>query len=95
MTATDNKWNMDFEKCWLPLLINEKGELDLQKIKNEFKGYDYLLEQVPKVYIAITNGKLSHPNYKAETVIDCFKDCLDKIIDEALKEANDTLKQDL
>lgn len=46
------------------------------------------MEQVPKVYMAVTGGKLSKTNYYASTVIEQFEDYTARLCDEAVEEAS-------
>ena len=56
------------EDDWKPLIYTD-GKLDEKKIMNELMDYSFLMQQVTKVYCAVTNGKLSKTNYHAETII--------------------------
>ncbi len=60
-------------------LVYTKGKLDEKKVLNELSDYYFMLEEVPKVYCAVTNYSLSKPNYYASEVISMFEDLyLDK-----------------
>lgn len=55
-------------------LIYTKGKLDEKKVMNELSDFYYIMEQVPKVYCAVTGGRLSKLMYPADTVIGIFED---------------------
>lgn len=48
--------------------IYEDG-MTIEDVNNELKDFEYMIEQVPKVYMEVTGGLLSKPNYPADTVI--------------------------
>lgn len=50
-------------------IVYTDGKLDEEKVKKELMDYGFILEQVPKVYSAVTGGMLSKPNYFADVVI--------------------------
>lgn len=75
-----------FEEFWKGIVYDEQGNLNLDQIKKELHDYHYMLEQVPKVYCAITNSTLSYPNYPAETVISVYEACLNEVVEQEVKE---------
>ena len=84
LQSIKKKWN------WL---YNKKGKLIETAVLKEIYDYDYILNQVPKVYEEITNGLLSKPNYPAETILRCHNDFFwDKkiIIDDIIEMMNTT-----
>lgn len=73
---------------WQPL-IRTDGVLDETKILNELSDYSFLLENVPQVYMEISNGKLSKPNYPASVMIGEFEQT---VIDAVAEETADLEK---
>lgn len=73
---------MDEQMTWddWKSLIYTDGKLDEEKVKNELMDYGFLLEQVPKVYDAVTGGKLSKTNYHAQTIIAGYKEQFDDYV---------------
>lgn len=77
--TNDPEWDKKFNDFWLPL-ISTNRQLDVEKIKNEFHDFDFVIEQLPKVYSHITYGRLSKHMYEADTVISehdevCHESC--------------------
>jgi len=58
-----------------------------EQVKAELDDFHFLMGEVPKVYMAVTGGLLSKPNYHASTVIAAFEDYLSQRIEEELAEA--------
>ena len=82
-------WN-DF---WKPLVTKEGYGVSLDLIKRELFDFYKMLDNVPKVYNAVTGGLLSKPNYDAGTVISAYEDHLNEQIDECVKEAMEQYDQ--
>lgn len=59
--------------------------VDDAAVKRELTDYHFLLEQVPRVYEAVTGGLLSKTNYRAETVINAFNDHVDVLVTERVQ----------
>ena len=76
-----------WEEFWKPLLTREGYGVSLELIKNELYDFHTVIQEVPKVYIEITNGAMSKANYRAEDVIARYQDVVDGMIEEAVKEA--------
>lgn len=80
-----------WEEFWKDIVCNKDGSINVEQVKKELCDYNFMLEQVPKVYSHITNGLLGKPNYKAETVINEFESCQNVLIDKEM--AKDDLLQ--
>ena len=73
-----------FKELWVPIIFDmENGRLNLEQLKKELYDYSLLLDNVPKVYMEITAGRISKANTLAEVVIAEYNDILNEIIDEA------------
>ena len=87
MKKTDKKIKENIE-FWKDLVYT-KGKLDEKKVMNELSDYSFMLEEVPKVYMAVAG--LSKPNYYADTIITEFedrnydKDCIQSDIKDMIK----------
>jgi hypothetical protein len=68
-----------------------EDEITAQDIANELSDMYILIDNVPKVYMAVTGGKLSKPNYYAHEVIGEFEDYLSKMVDERVKDELEVL----
>lgn len=67
-------------------IVEKDGVLDIEQVKKELYDYWYILTQVPKVYSAVTGGKLSKPNYESGVVITGFEDYLNQCIEEEIQD---------
>lgn len=61
------------DEFWKELVYTD-GKLDEEKVLNELADFSFVIGEVPKVYCAITGGRLSKPNYYADQVIAEFED---------------------
>lgn len=59
--------------------------------KKEMHDFRFVLEQVPKVYMAVTRDRMSKANYYARDVIAEYESCLQDDIDQAIKEEREAL----
>ena len=77
-----------WQEFWAPR-VTSNGVLDPEQVKRELFDYHHLLQEVPQVYDYITSGRISKPNTYASEVIGQAQECLQRDIDEAVKEALD------
>lgn len=92
-------WYKDYDEFWKPLLEKD-GVLDMNQLKKELYDYNKALKNVSKVYMHITNDKLSKINYDADTIISEADRCesdrtlegFRKVFEEVLNELNVTVK---
>jgi len=64
--------NKDYEEFWKDL-VEKDGVVDMEAVKAELSDYHHVLQNVPEVYVAITGGRMSKPNYFARDVIAEFE----------------------
>lgn len=78
---------MDYEKdwqgFWLPIVTNDKGEVDMVQIKKELSDYHTFMGTASKVYMHVTDGKISKINTTAEAIIGEFDNIYGEISDKA------------
>lgn len=53
-------------------IVEVDGVVDMQAVKNELSDFSHMLDQVPKVYMEVTRGRISKPNTYASAVISEF-----------------------
>lgn len=58
-----------WESFWKRICANPDGSLNLEAIQKELFDFHTVMEEVSKVYDAVTGGKISKVNTKAEHVI--------------------------
>ena len=88
---------------WKPIIFRDNGVIDEKQVMKELSDYSFLLHQSAIVYCEITGGQMSKPLYKAETVLEQFREHnLDKRItrddvQQMIKNASDLeeLKEEL
>lgn len=91
LVKEDKEYEKVWEDFWKDIVCNEDGSINIEQVKKELSDFHFILEQIPKVYCHITNGTLSKPNYKAETVIDVFESTQSELINKEM--AKDDLLQ--
>lgn len=80
----------DVEKVWREHwqdIVAPNGVIDVAQVKKELSDYAFLLDQVPKVYMHVTGGKLSKTNYTAQTVISESDDYITELVEQEKAEA--------
>jgi hypothetical protein len=65
-------YKKDYEDFWKEIIEDENGNINMDQLQRELSDYSICLENVPKVYCAVTGGMLSKPNYEAHSVISVF-----------------------
>jgi hypothetical protein len=75
-----------FDEFWRDIVM-PNGVLDLDQVKRELFDYHMILGEVPKVYDAVTGGRISKPNTVADAVIGEFESYLERQIEDAMREA--------
>ena len=89
-------------KFWKPIIYKD-GKLDEIQVLKELADFYFVMQEVPKVYCAITNDQLSKLMYDSDTVLGYFnelfydKECTQEDIIDMIKGCTDLqeLKKDL
>ena len=63
----------------------------VQDAINDLKDYHFVLAQVPKVYMHVTGGLLSKPNYFADVVISNSDDHFTTLVNNAAEDLTEEL----
>lgn len=79
-----------YEDFWKELVENPDGTLNVDAVKRELSDWHFAMREVAEVYCHITNGALSKPNYYASGVIAVADEYVDRMIVEALEDAQDS-----
>lgn len=86
MDGTDIPTEMDFYEIvdpdveqvyqgfWKDIICNEDGSINMEQLKKELYDCHRMIDNVPIVYSEVTGGTLSYPTYKADTVVDIFRE---------------------
>lgn len=87
-TSVNKSW-----KFWKGVILKKDGSVNITQLKKELSDFSHVLEQVPKVYMHITNNLLSKPNYFAEAVISKADECYREATVESVKEFLQDMKK--
>jgi len=85
--AVEEAW-----KFWEPLVAKD-GQLDLEQVKKELADWHYVMQQVPKVHMAVTGEQLSKVMVPAETVIAAFEGYLTTFVEEQIQERLENIRE--
>ncbi|KQR37774.1 hypothetical protein [Deinococcus sp. Leaf326] len=80
--AENAAWDAKVREYWWPIITRD-GVIAEDLVLTELGVYSHVLNEVPEVYSAITNDKLSKPSYFASGVISIYEDEQRKAVDEA------------
>ena len=87
----DEKIEKNFKEFWVPIIFDEEnGRLNLDQLKKELYDFSMLLDNVPKVYMAVTGGRISKPNTDAGAVIAEFEDYMTQTVQNEIDEFLET-----
>ena len=75
-----------FNEFWKDIVCNPDGSLNVEQVKKELADFNFIMDQIPKVYCHVTGDTLSKPMYYADSVIKCADDHLNDQIENANKE---------
>lgn len=82
-------------------IVEVDGKLDIEAVKNELHDFHHMLEEVPKVYMEVSSGRISKPNTYAFEVISEFnelhwrKDTIQDDVRDILENADLTAEEKL
>lgn len=65
---------------------------DREQIERELSDFHFIMEQIPSIYMHVTGGLLSKPNYPASSVIQAADDHLARHANEAIREAMEVVR---
>lgn len=67
--TTDAEVQQVYDEFW-KRIVEPDGELDIKQVKKELFDFRIMMQEVPKVYDAVTGGKFAKPLTEAQAVID-------------------------
>lgn len=82
------------EEWWRQLVCDDDGVPDMEKVMAEFHDFDMLIRNMPRVYDAVTNGRISKPHTEAWVVIAEVEDITRGLIDEAVEETREEMREE-
>lgn len=86
-TPVSDETEKTWRGFWEPIVATDTGDIDLGQIKRELHDYSNLLHEVPKVYMHITDGKVSKPHTDSDVVMSLHDDHVTELISRAIGEA--------
>lgn len=63
-----------YETFWKEIILGEDGNINMDQLKLELLDFYNMINEVPKVYSAVTGGILSKPTWSAADVLDYFNE---------------------
>lgn len=94
MSLIDNQVQERYDKFWKNIVCNPDGTINIEQVKKELSDFYFVMNEVPKVYMHITNGLLSKCNYHAHVVTSESDDCYQKGFYEDIKEVIENMIED-
>jgi hypothetical protein len=94
LTEEDKKVQKDYDEFWKDI-VEKDGCVDLWLVKKELSDFRFIINQLPKIYMHITNGRLSKHMYTAETIIGIHDDIRTEEIEEAIKETEQNTAKEI
>lgn len=85
----NNNENEVFETFWKEIIMDEDGNINMDQLKLELLDFYNMINEVPKVYCAVTGGILSKPTWSAEAVLEYFNEKYANKADSAYYLADD------
>jgi hypothetical protein len=67
-------------------LVETDGKMDPEKVKAELYDFRQLIRNIPKVYDAVTGGRISKPLTDVDVVISEFNDYVERCVSDAILE---------
>lgn len=75
-----------YNDFWKELIEDEDGNIDKDSMMRELNDYAFLLDEVPKVYMEVTGGRISKPNTYAYEVINVAWDYFEEVFNKGIKD---------
>lgn len=71
-----NRYDIEqiYQDFWKDIICDADGNINVEQLKKELYDFYVMIQEVPKVYYAVTGGILSKCLYSAETVLDYFRE---------------------
>lgn len=83
---SDKDISEEYDSFWKQIVENKDGTINLDQLKKELSDYSLLLDNVPKVYMDITNDRISKPFTDISVVISQYEQILEERIADAIEE---------
>ena len=79
-----NEIEREYRNFWAEI-VETNGVMDPEKVKRELFDYSNFMREASEVYMAVSGGRISKPNTKAQEVIDLFEEALEEAADDAAR----------
>ncbi len=83
---TSESHEQKYIEFWKDIIENPDGTINKEQLMKELSDYSSLLDSVPKVYLAVTEGKIGNPLTHADVVIGLYNDSLSGYVDSEMQD---------
>jgi len=84
--ARNDDYKSEYKEFWQNIVENKDGTLNKEQVMKELSDFSFILEQLPRIYMAVTGDKLSKTMYYANTIITCFEEHLNDVVEQAIED---------
>ncbi len=88
----EKDYNQIYDEFWKEIIEDENGNINFDQIKRELSDFHFIINEVPKVYMEITGGRISKPNTYASEVISEYENKLSNDFRDYLKDECEACK---
>lgn len=74
--------NEESDYYWDTYVFNEEYPFNKENAYKELSDYYFMLEQLPKIYMELSGGICSYPNYPASSIIQAHNDYVERLTSE-------------
>lgn len=74
--------NEESDYYWDTYVFNEEYPFNKENAYKELSDYYFMLEQLPKIYMELSGGMCSYPNYPASSIIQAHNDYVERLTSE-------------
>jgi hypothetical protein len=75
-----------WDNFWKEILILPDGSIDVEQLKKELCDFSVLINNIPKIFDAITGGMVSKPMTDPDVVISLHDDYVDRMVEQAVED---------
>lgn len=74
--------NEQSDAYWDNYVFSEEYPFNKENAYKELSDYYFILEQLPKIYMELSGGMCSYPNYPASSIIQAHNDYVERLTSE-------------
>lgn len=88
----EKDYNQVYEEFWKVIVEDENGNINIDQIKRELADYYFVIDEVSKVYMGVTGGRISKPNTFAFELLGEFENRVQEDFQDYLKDECEVCK---